>query len=161
MEHPGEPTAALFGRRVLGRKRIRQRQSNEDAGKATAHERLISKRCKSCQTLYQSAMRTAALAALEKVPSISERDVTGFQIYRAPDGTYGGLFRLNAHGRLVLDSFSVERRGSLLFVFINGRPITELQVDRRVLDGKIYIASGLNSNEIELMKKDWPPSAPK
>jgi hypothetical protein len=101
------------------------------------------------------------LVTIEKVPTISERDVTGFQSYRAPDGTYGGLFRLNAHGRLVLDSLSVERRGSFLFVFINGRPITELQVDQRIPDGKIYIASGLNSNEIELMKKDWPPSAAK
>ena len=33
--------------------------------------------------------------------------------------------------------------------------MTELQIDRRVSDGKIYIASGLTTNDIELMKKDW------
>jgi len=39
--------------------------------------------------------------------------------------------------------FSIERRGGLLFVLINGGAITELQIDRRVSDGRIYIASGL------------------
>jgi hypothetical protein len=43
----------------------------------------------------------------------------------------------------------------LLFVLINGRAITELRVDRRVADGRIYIASGLTKADIELMKKDW------
>jgi hypothetical protein len=98
---------------------------------------------------------------IEKVPVISERDVTGLQVYRTTDGSYGALFELNAHGRLALDSLSIERRGGSLFVFVNGRPITELQIDRRVSDGKIYIASGLTTNEIELMKKDWPPRAPR
>ena len=94
-----------------------------------------------------------------KAPVISERDVTGLQVYRASDGSYGALFQLNDHGRLALDSLSIERRGRFLFVFVNGRPITELQIDRRVSDGKIYIASGLTTNEIELMKKDWPARA--
>ena len=93
---------------------------------------------------------------IEKVPTVSENDVTGFQTYRAADGTHGTLFQLNEHGRLALDTVSVERRGGFLFVFINGRPITELRVDRRVSDGKIYIASGLTANDIELLKKDWP-----
>jgi hypothetical protein len=50
---------------------------------------------------------------------------------------------------------SIEHRGGLLFVFINGRAITELEIDKRVADGKIYIASGLTAADIELMKKDW------
>jgi hypothetical protein len=55
----------------------------------------------------------------------------------------------------VLDTLSVERRGTFLFVFVNGRPITELEVDKRVSDGKIYIPSGLSSADIEMMKKQW------
>jgi hypothetical protein len=93
--------------------------------------------------------------AIEKMPWISERDVTAFSPYPAANGTYGALLQLDEHGRVVLDTLSVERRGSLLFVFINGRPITELEIDRRVSDGKIYIPSGLTSADIELMKKDW------
>jgi len=93
--------------------------------------------------------------AIEKIPWISERDVIAFSPYPAANGTYGALFQLDEHGRVVLDTLSVERRGRLLFVFINGRPITELEIDKRVSDGKIYIPSGLTSADIELMKKDW------
>jgi hypothetical protein len=50
---------------------------------------------------------------------------------------------------------SVEHRGSFLFVFVNGRPLTELQVDRRVSDGTVYLPSGLTEADIRLMNKDW------
>ena len=89
------------------------------------------------------------------IPRISEQDVIGFYPYPAANGTYGALFQLGEHGRIALDALSIERRGGLLFVFINSRPITELQIDKRVSDGKIYISSGLSSADIELMKKDW------
>jgi hypothetical protein len=98
---------------------------------------------------------------IEKIPAISENDVIGFQVYRAADGTFGVLLELNDHGRLALDTLSIERRGTFLFIFVNGRPISELQIDRRVSDGKIYIASGLTSNDIASMKKDWPLTAPR
>jgi hypothetical protein len=93
--------------------------------------------------------------AIQKLPWITERDVVAFSPYSAADGTYGALFQLDEHGRVVLDTLSVERRGGLLFVFINGRMITELQIDKRVSDGKIYIPSGLSAADIELMKKKW------
>ena len=93
--------------------------------------------------------------AIEKMPRISEQDVIAFYPYAAANGTYGALFQLDEHGRVTLDALSIERRGSFLFVFINGRPITELEIDKRVSDGKLYIPSGLTSTDIELMKKDW------
>jgi len=96
------------------------------------------------------------LVTIEKVPTLSENDVTGLQTYRAADGTHGALFQLNEHGRLALDTVSVDRRGGSLFVFVNGRPVTELQIDRRVSDGRIYIAAGLTANDLVLLKKDWP-----
>ena len=93
--------------------------------------------------------------AIERMPRLSERDVVAFYPYSAGDGNYGVLFQLDEHGRLALDALSIERRGSLLFVLINGRSITELEIDRRVSDGRIYIASGLTQADIDLMKKDW------
>jgi hypothetical protein len=93
---------------------------------------------------------------IEKMATLSENDVTGVRTYHATDGTNGALFQLNEHGRLALDSLSVERRGGSLFIFINGRPVTELQIDRRVSDGKIYIASGLTASDVELLKANWP-----
>ena len=93
--------------------------------------------------------------AIERTPRISEQDVVAFYPYTAADKSYGALIQLDDHGRIALDSLSIERRGGLVFVFINGRPITELQIDKRVSDGKIYIASGLTTADIALMKKDW------
>ena len=93
--------------------------------------------------------------AIEKMPRISERDVIAFYPYPAANGTYGALFQLDENGRIALDTLSIERRGSYLFVIINGRLITELAIDKRVSDGKIYIASGLTVADINLMKKDW------
>jgi hypothetical protein len=93
--------------------------------------------------------------AIEKIPWISEHDVMAFSAYPAPDGTYGALIQLDEHARVVLDTLSIEHRGRLLFVFVNGRFITELQIDKRVSDGKIYIPSGLTAADIDLMKKDW------
>jgi hypothetical protein len=50
-------------------------------------------------------------------------------------GTYAAPLQLDDHGRTVLDTLRLEVRGSYLFVFVNGRPLTELQVDHSVSDG--------------------------
>jgi hypothetical protein len=78
-----------------------------------------------------------------------------FRPYPAQDGSYGVLLQLDDHGKMALDALSIERRGSFLFIFVNGRAVTELQVDRRVSDGMIYLPSGLRPSDIELMRKDW------
>jgi hypothetical protein len=101
------------------------------------------------------ALFSGKQVAIERMPRLSERDVVAFYPYSAGEGNYGALFQLDDHGRLALDALSIERRGSLLFVLINGRPVTELQIDRRVSDGQVYIASGLTKADIEVMKKDW------
>ncbi len=109
-------------------------------------------------TVFSTAIRSqfsGKNVAIEKTPSLSERDVVAFRPYQAPDGTYGVLLQFDDHGKLALDALSIERRGSFLFIFVNGRALTELQVDRRVSDGKIYLPSGLSSSDVELMRKDW------
>jgi hypothetical protein len=93
--------------------------------------------------------------AMERIARISESEVTGFHPYHTADGSYGVLIKLNEHGRMMLEALSIERRGGLLFAFVNGRPITEFQIDKRVSDGKIYIPSGLSEADIKLMAKDW------
>ncbi len=99
--------------------------------------------------------------AIEKAASITEQDVVSFTAYQASDGTFGALLVLDDHGRIALDTLSVEHNGGYLFLFMNGRAITELQVDKRVSDGKIYIRSGLTAADLKLMKKDWRLIAPK
>src|SRR5881392_163099 len=101
------------------------------------------------------ALFSGKQVAIERMPRLSERDVVAFYPYAAGNGNYGALFQLDEHGRIALDALSVERRGTLLFVLINGRPVSELVIDRRVSDGRIYIPSGLTKADIDLMKKDW------
>jgi len=93
--------------------------------------------------------------AIQKLPWITEHDVMAFSPYPAQDGTFGALFQLDEHARVILDTLSVDRRGGFLFIFINGRMITELQIDKRVSDGKIYIPSGLTATDVGVMKKQW------
>lgn len=108
--------------------------------------------------VFSTQMRsptTGKNIVIEKVPTISERDVVAFYPYQAADGSYGVLFQLDDHGKLALDTLSVEKRGTFLYVFVNGRPAAELQIDRRVSDGKLYVASGLTQADLQLMGKQW------
>ena len=98
---------------------------------------------------------TGKSVTIQKAPAISENDVVAFTPYSLAGGTYGVLFHLNDHGKLVLDTLSVERRGTFAYIFVNGRNLAELQIDRRVSDGKLYVASDLTQADIDLMKKDW------
>jgi hypothetical protein len=110
-------------------------------------------------TVFSTAIRSQFSGKnvfIEKTPSLSECDVTAFRPYPARDGSYGVLLQFDDHGKFALDALSIERRGSYLFVFVNGRALTELQVDRRVSDGKIYLPSGFTAADIDLMRKDWP-----
>ncbi len=101
------------------------------------------------------ALFSGKRVAIERMPRLSERDVVAFYPYSAKDGSYGALFQLDEHGRISLDALSVEQRGLLLFVLVNGRPVAQLEVDQRVSDGRIYIASGLTKTDIDSFKKCW------
>ncbi len=93
---------------------------------------------------------------VEKTAWISEHEVRAFYPYRSPDGaSYGALLLLDDHGRTVLDSLSLEHRGTSLFIFVNGRVLTEMLIDKRVSDGTIYLASGLTEADVKSMAKDW------
>jgi hypothetical protein len=93
---------------------------------------------------------------IEKIPTISEHDISAYRPYPAANGSFGVLLQLDEHGRIALETLSVERRGSTLLVFINGRVVTELFIDRRVSDGQIFVPFGLTAADIESMQKTWP-----
>src|SRR5881275_1339680 len=80
------------------------------------------------------AVYSGKQVSIERMPRLSERDVVAFYPYDAGNGNFGALLQLDDHGRLALDTLSIERRGSLLFVIVNGRPVTELKIDQRVSD---------------------------
>ena len=88
---------------------------------------------------------------VEKIPSFSEHDFASFYPYRAADGTYSAVFKLDRHGEATLEELSTEKRGSLLVVVVNGRPLTTLLIDRRITDGIIFIPSGLTVENIQAL----------
>ena len=93
---------------------------------------------------------------IEKIPVISEHDVAAIRTYPAADGSFGVLLKLNDHGRLALETMSMEHRGTTVIVLVNGRAITELMIDRPVRDGQIYLPSGLAAADVAMMEKEWP-----
>lgn len=101
------------------------------------------------------ALFSGKKVAIERIPRLSEQDVVAFYPYSAADGSYGALFQLDEHGKMALDELSIEKRGQLLFILMNGRAVGELQVDQRVSDGRIYLASGLSKADIDAAKKCW------
>lgn len=93
---------------------------------------------------------------VEKIPTVSERDVVAAQVYPAANGTFGAVFKLDDHGRLGLEALSVEHRGDVALVVVNGREVTELQIDRRVSDGLLYLPAGLTAQEAQALTNRWP-----
>lgn len=92
---------------------------------------------------------------ISRMPAISEMDVVAFYPFEAGDDSWGASFYLDNHGRLTLDSLSIERRGEYVVAVVNGRQVTELVVDRRVNDGIITVPSGLTAQDIELFDQEF------
>lgn len=97
---------------------------------------------------------------IEKVPSISERNVKAIYPFPAADGSMGCAFQLDHSGRINLEVVSTERRGTSLVVFVatkqGARQVLDMVIDRSVRDGIITIQRGLTEREIDAMKKQWP-----
>jgi hypothetical protein len=106
---------------------------------------------------FESAKREGHI---EKVPSISERNITAIYPFRAPDGTMGCAFKLDNSGRIALSVMSTERRGTALVAFVgtkNGvHQVIDMTIDRPVNDGIITIQRGLTTLEVVALRKQWP-----
>ena len=112
--------------------------SSSEAGKRRCTLRVHAEANTHDSDVFSTQLRSPATGrnvTIEKVPTISESDVASFRAYPAPDGSFGVLFQLNDHGKLALDTLSIDRRGTMLYLFVNSRPAAELQIDRRVADG--------------------------
>ena len=102
---------------------------------------------------------------VERVPSISERDVQAIYPTNAGDGTFGCAFVLNAHGRNALQTISTQKRGASLVVFVSTKTgthqVVELIIDKPINDGVIFVPKGLTLLEIEALQKQVPTKGQK
>ena len=89
------------------------------------------------------------------MPSITEREISGIFPFPASDGTMGCAFKLDDHGRVWLDTLSIEKKGMALVAMVNGRIVCDMLIDKRVADGIISIPNGLTNEDITILKKKF------
>jgi hypothetical protein len=93
---------------------------------------------------------------LSKTAEISEDDIVAIYPFAADDGSIGCAFKLNSHGKLVINTLSTEARGATLVGFINGRAVTAMLIDRPITDDLIVIKRGIVPLEAQLLAKAFP-----
>ena len=92
---------------------------------------------------------------VEKIPSLSERDVESFYPYKAADGSFAAAFQLDRHGAVVLETLSGQNRGRAMVVAVNARPIAVLTIDKKINDGVIYVPYGFTLDEIHKLGESF------
>ena len=93
---------------------------------------------------------------MRKVPVVNERDFKAFYPFPGHDGLSGAYFQLDAHGANKLHQFTVEDRGRLAVVLVNGRVAAALKVDAPVKDGILMVPGGIAPEEILQLQKHLP-----
>ncbi len=93
---------------------------------------------------------------IKRIPEVSERDVEAIYPFPAPDGSMGCAFKLDVHGRIALETFSLKDRGKVLVCLLNGRVVTAMLIDKPIKDGVIMMPSGLFDQEIAMLQKEHP-----
>jgi len=92
---------------------------------------------------------------ITKVPVISERDIKAFLPFPAADGSVGAYFQVDYHGADKLSQFSLENRGKIAVVTVNGRVAAAMRVEP-VNDRILYVPSGILPMEIVQLGKKYP-----
>jgi hypothetical protein len=93
---------------------------------------------------------------MKVLPLITQRDIKSYLPFQNADGSWGASFRLDAHGSNLLSQHTLSMRGTHLLVWVNGRHVIDLFIDRPVQDGVLSIPGGLTANEVEMMKYQIP-----
>ena len=94
--------------------------------------------------------------SIDQIAVVSERDIVSVWPEEAADASGGCAFKLDDHGTAVLDSLSVEKRGSLLIATIDGRQVADILIDKRVSDGVLSILTGIQVDEMKKILKKYP-----
>ena len=93
---------------------------------------------------------------LSIMPLLTEHEVKSIHPFKAADGTGGAYLKLDNHGANLLTQYSLEKRGSVLAVLLNGRQVADLMVDAPVRDGIFVIPSGMTMAEEALLVNAFP-----
>lgn len=92
---------------------------------------------------------------VSKIAVVTEKEIAAIFPFTAADGTFGCSLQLIDTGRLAVQTISVAKRGSRMYVLVGGRVITPLAIDRIISDGIITIPFGLTEAEIRMLGKSY------
>jgi hypothetical protein len=90
---------------------------------------------------------------VSKIATISEQDIVAFTPFQNADGSIGAYFYLDEHGKLLLETLSMEQQGKVLLALVNGRHVADLLIDKHISDGIAVIPAGLSPQDLDLMRK--------
>jgi hypothetical protein len=99
-------------------------------------------------------------AYIDKIPTISARDIKMIYPFQAKDGSWGCEFLLDQMGRTHLSVLSNDRKGKSLVPVVQGKnmmhQLPDMIIDRPINDGMLPIPSGLTKIEIDALTKQFP-----
>jgi len=93
---------------------------------------------------------------IHKVPEVNERDIRAFFPFPGNDGMIGAYFQLDAHGTNKLQQFTVENKGRMAVILINGRVASKARITNNVNDGILFVPGGILPVEIARLHKKFP-----
>ena len=93
---------------------------------------------------------------LQRLPLVTDREVSSIFPFPAGDGTHGVYFKLDNHGARLLQQHTMTSHGSTLVVILNGVQVANLMVDRPVDDGIFRIPRGLADEDIAFLSTVFP-----
>lgn len=95
---------------------------------------------------------------LQRMPLISSREITSVYPFPAPssDGTRGAYLKLDNHGSQLLQQHTMDRRGTVLVVMVNGRQACNVLIDRAIDDGIVAIPRGLTDQDVAALCRAFP-----
>jgi len=93
---------------------------------------------------------------IEKIPIVSERDLSAFVSFPGTTGGYGVYLRFDTHGTNIIEQFTMSRQGELAIALVNGRVVAALKVDKPIHDGILVIPGGLTPEEVAALARDYP-----
>jgi hypothetical protein len=97
---------------------------------------------------------------LNRVPSLSERQIKKIYPFPADDGTYGCVFQFDQQGRIRLETMSSEQQHTALVLFVGTKQgqhqVVDMLIDRPVTSGTFTVPRGLTQLEVAVMKTQFP-----
>lgn len=95
---------------------------------------------------------------LQRMPLVSSREIVSVYPFPSPssDGSRGAYLKLDNHGAQLLQQCTMDRRGTVLVVMVNGRQVCNLLVDRAIDDGIVAIPRGLTDQDVAMLCEAFP-----